>query len=81
MMSHPVWLPGPMFLLGVSVSGPIFLPGGLCPGGFLSKVGGNPPGIRIVGGTHITGMLSCLKVQSEFSVQSTIKKNSYRQPL
>ena len=25
MMSLPVWLPGPMFLLGVSVSGPIFL--------------------------------------------------------
>ena len=29
MMSLLVWLPGPLFLLGVSVSGPIFLPGGL----------------------------------------------------
>ena len=37
MMSLPVWLPGPMVLLGVSVSGPMFLPRwslslvGLCP--------------------------------------------------
>ena len=29
MMSLPVWLPGPMFLLGVSVSGPMFHLGGL----------------------------------------------------
>ena len=29
MMSLPVWLPGPMFLWG-SVSGAMFLPGGLC---------------------------------------------------
>ena len=36
MMSLPVWLPGPMFFLGVHVSGPMFLPGGgLCPGGSL----------------------------------------------
>ena len=30
MMSLPFWLPGPMFLGGVSISGPMFLPGGLC---------------------------------------------------
>ena len=42
MMSLPVWLPGPMFLLGgVSDSGPMFLLGvsvhrGLCVGGSLS---------------------------------------------
>ena len=34
MMSFRVWLPHPMFLLreGVSVSGPVFLLGGLCLG-------------------------------------------------
>ena len=50
MMSPPVWLPGPMFLLRVSVSGTMFIPGGslsggslfsvqgvLCPGGSLSR--------------------------------------------
>ena len=33
MMSLPVWLLGPMFLLGVSVSGSMFFPGHLCPWG------------------------------------------------
>ena len=33
MISLPVWMPGPVFLLGVSVSGPMFLPGCLCLGG------------------------------------------------
>ena len=33
MMSLLVWLPAPMFLLGVSVPSPMFLPGGLFPGG------------------------------------------------
>ena len=44
MMSLPVWLSGPMFLLGreVSVPGPMFLLGGLCPGASLS--GGVSPG-------------------------------------
>ena len=52
MMSLSVWLPGPTFPLGVSVSGPMFFPvgclsrgslsrgisvkGALCPGGSLS---------------------------------------------
>ena len=45
MMSLPIWLPGPMFLLvGVSVNGSMFLPRGLCPGGSLS---GRPPGQRL----------------------------------
>ena len=58
MMSLLVWLPGPMFFLGGSVSGPMFLLSGgvsigggsvwgnLCPGGSLSKgfcVRDNPP--------------------------------------
>ena len=38
-MSLPVWLPGPMFLLEVSVPGPMFFPRGLC----LESL---PPGIR-----------------------------------
>ena len=38
MMSLPVWLPGPMFLLGVSVSAVMFLPGDLCPGGLCPGV-------------------------------------------
>ena len=44
MMSLPVWLSGPMFPLGreVSVPGPMFLLGGLCPGASLS--GGVCPG-------------------------------------
>ena len=67
MMSLPVWLPGPVFLLG----------GGLCPEGSMSRVCLCPQGslfggvlcpgdlclgvseIRKVGGTHPTGMLSC----------------------
>ena len=37
MMSLPVWLPSLMFVRGgVSVSGPMFLPGGLCLVGSLS---------------------------------------------
>ena len=44
MVSIPVWLLGPMFLLGgisVSSSSPVFLPGGLCRGGGLCQ--GDPP--------------------------------------
>ena len=37
MMSIPVWLPFPIFLLGISVPGPMVLPGGLSPGGSLSR--------------------------------------------
>ena len=56
MMSLPVWLPDPMFLLwgGVFVRGSLS-GGGLCPGGSV----GRAPGIRKAGGTHPTGMLSC----------------------
>ena len=46
MMSLPVWLPGPMFLLE-----------GLCPGGSLSSGDG---GSLFRGSTHPPGMLSCL---------------------
>ena len=62
MMSLPVWLPGPMFL-----------PGGLCLGGRIICIGegslprrdlfqGDPPYGARAGGTHPTGMLSCLVV-------------------
>ena len=52
MMSLPVWLPGPMFLLGwgVSVPGPTFLPGGLCPGGSLSRRVSVQRGVSVQGG-------------------------------
>ena len=43
MMSLPVWLPGPMFLLGVSVSRSMFLLGGLCLGGLPDR---DSPGQR-----------------------------------
>ena len=62
MMLLPVWLPGPMFLLregglllwshvpsrGVSVSGPMFLLGGLSPGGLADRhpLNKGPPGER-----------------------------------
>ena len=69
MMSLVVWLPGFMFLRGISVPGPMFLlgvsiQGGLCPRGSLSKSGslskgGLPPGIRKAGSMHLTGILSC----------------------
>ena len=75
MMSLPVWLPGPIYLLGVSVPGPMFFLGGLClgslcPGGLspgvsLSggvSVGRLPSGIRKVGGMHPTRMFSCFKL-------------------
>ena len=67
MMSLPVWLPGPMFLLGgvsvqrglclgcVSVHRGLCLGGVLCPGDLCLGVSE----IRKVGGTHPTGMLSC----------------------
>ena len=64
-MSIPVWLPGPMFLLGwgslclvpcsfwkeISMPGPMFLLGGLCSGGFLSgfSVRSLCPGISVWG--------------------------------
>ena len=38
---------------GVSIPGPMFLPGGLC------GEGGLFPPIRKAGGTHLSGMLSC----------------------
>ena len=70
MMSLPVWLPGPMFLLAglcswsYVPSGRVLYIGGLCPGGLLgiSIQGvsvGRPPRIRNARGTHPTGMLSC----------------------
>ena len=62
-MSIPVWLLGPMFLLGgisVSSSSPVFLPGGLCLGG--RSLSGRPPVWWRAGGTHPTGMLSCLRL-------------------
>ena len=42
MMSLPVWLTGLMFLLGVSVSGPMFLPEGVFVQGFSVQVGLGP---------------------------------------
>ena len=45
MMSLPVWLPGPMFLLGVSLSVLMFLPGDLCPGGLCP--GGSAWGLSV----------------------------------
>ena len=61
MMSFSVWLPDPMFLLEeVSVPGPMFPSGGICPwGGGLSKVftlNQNP-----------SGMLSCYNTVFAFS--------------
>ena len=68
MMSFPVWLPGPMFVLeGVSVPGPMFhpeggfCPGGICPWGLRREA---PPRIRKVGGMHPTGILSCYTFKS-----------------
>ena len=68
-MSIPVWLPGPMFLLGwgslclvpcsfwkeISMPGPMFLLEGLCSGGFLSgfSVRGLCPGISVWGGVSV----------------------------
>ena len=65
MMSLPVWLPAPLFLLGggIFVPGPMFLPGRslsrrvLDPGGRSLKED-PPPRIRKAGDTHPTGMLS-----------------------
>ena len=83
MMSLPVWLPGPMLLLGVSVPGVMFLLGGLCSGGpspegglsegDLCPGGGvsvGRPGIRKAGSMHPTGMLSCY---SSFKTYKTEK--------
>ena len=62
-------VPGPMVLLGVSVLGVLvqrsLFQGGLCPGSLSRGVfvqGGSlrPSRIRKAGGTHPTGMLSCL---------------------
>ena len=50
MMSFSVWLPGPMFLLGVSLSLVPCSWGGLC----------EKTPIRKTSSTHPTGMLSCL---------------------
>ena len=54
MMSLPVWLPGPiMFLLGVSVPGPMFLPGrGSLTGVFLSR-GSLCRGVSVTETDHI----------------------------
>ena len=67
MMSLPVWLLDPMFLRrggGGSVSGPMFLRGGLCPGGgSLSCLGGGQEGLcqgcLLSGGVSVHGGL-CL---------------------
>ena len=50
MMPLPVWLPGPMFLVGGSLSRAVSLQR-------------PPPRIRKVGGEHPTGMLSCFKIK------------------
>ena len=50
MMSLPVCLSGPMFLLVGSVSGPMFLPGCLSPGGVQSK------GVSVQGGLSPGGL-------------------------
>ena len=42
LMSHPVWLPGPLFILGISVPGSMFLSGGLCWGKGLCSWGPCP---------------------------------------
>ena len=56
MMSPPVWLLGPMFLLsGVSVSGPMFLPGGVSVFGLMFL----PGGVTISGPMFLLGRL-CL---------------------
>ena len=55
MMSFPVWLPGPMFILRVSVPGPMFFPGGLCPVGSLSREVSVQRG-RLSGGSRILMM-------------------------
>ena len=68
MMSLPVWLPGPMFLRGVSVPGPMSLEEGVCPG----SLKGNP-GIRKAGGTHSTGMLSCQLLFSVYKLATICK--------
>ena len=47
-MSLPVWLPGSVFLLGVFVPASIFLPVGLCPGGFPFK-GVSVQGVSVQG--------------------------------
>ena len=51
MLSLPVWLPDPIFLLGGSRS-LVPCPGGLCSGSLCQ-------GDRVTDGTHPTGMLSC----------------------
>ena len=53
-------VPGPMFLLGVSVWGSLedLCPGGFCPGVSVQGVSVHPYGGR-VGGNHPTGMLFC----------------------
>ena len=68
-MSLPVWLPDPMFLLGIFVPGPVFLLGvsvqeGLCPGGggvLCDKYPLHPMPATVAGGTHPNGMNSCSK--------------------
>ena len=52
MMSLSVWLPGPMFLLG-----------GLCPGGLCRET---PPRFRKAGSIHPTGMFSCFVFGDNF---------------
>ena len=66
MMSHPVRLPSPLFILGWSLSLVTcsFQGESLCPGESLyrgSLSGGVPP-IRKVGDRHPTGMLSCFEL-------------------
>ena len=54
MMSPPVWLPAPMFLLGD------LCPGGLCAGGFMSRSvsvqGGLCPGMSLFRGLCLGGI-------------------------
>ena len=62
-MPFAVWLPGPLFLLGVCAPGPMFLPVGSLFRGSLSRdlcSRGLCSGSLWAGGSHPTGMLSCI---------------------
>ena len=83
MMLLPVWLPGPMFLLGglypwshvpsrvVSVMGGHFPEGGFSVRGGVSV--GRPPRIRKASSTHSTGILSCCEYRDLTEKLSHVK--------
>ena len=75
MKSLPVWMPGPMFLLGgVSVSDPKFLPGGSLSRGSLSGVG-----IYVQGGLCPGGSLFGRVLCPGVSVQGVSVRDTPRQ--